>query len=214
MKKSARSARKPRLSESVIRLIDGLSAGKQAALAELYDCTIDEVFRVATAYLKSVEDAQEVVSDAYWHVWKQRLMYDGTRGSIIFWLCSIARYRAIDRLRSRRHTLSFDDRENRQLAESVMAPAPGSDQILMRLQAKSDLHAALKMLSPRRRRLLGLSFFRGLSHQEIANATGRPLGTIKSDLRRALVTLKEAMAGTAGYSPSEVHGIRYRTPDY
>lgn len=197
MKKSARSARKPRLSESVTRLIDGPSEGKQAALAELYDCTIDEVFRVARAYLKCVEDAQEVVSDAYWHVWKQRLMYDGSRGSVVCWLSSIARYRAIDRLRSRRHTLSFDARENRHLAESVMAPAPGSDQILMWLQAKADLHAALKVLSPRRRRLLGLSFFRGLSHQEIADATGRPLGTIKSDLRRALAMLKAAMAGTA-----------------
>ena len=193
MTQSATSARKARSSESVPRLIDGLSAGKQAALAELYHCTIDEVFRVARSYLKSVEDSQEVVSDAYWHVWKQRLSYDGTRGSVVCWLCSIARYRAIDRLRSRRHTLSFDARENRHLAESVMAPAPGSDQILMRLQAKNGLHAALKMLSPRRRRLLGLSFFRGLSHQEIADATGKPLGTIKSDLRRALATLKASL---------------------
>ena len=171
-------------------LVAAMAAGDQAALSSIYRQTAGHLFAIAGAMLRSREDAEEVVCDAYIDAWQHAHTFDASRGSVIAWLAVIARNRAVDRLRQRRPVLSLDDERNDGLVESVMSEAPGPEQVLAQSQSDSAVRRALKSLSPQRRRLLGLAFFHGLSHQEIADVVGLPLGTVKSHVRRALAALR------------------------
>jgi RNA polymerase sigma-70 factor (ECF subfamily) len=106
------------------------------------------------------------------------------------WLAVVTRNRAIDRLRRRRAHLSLDDAHQQSLGDSLASAVPGPEDILSRFQSGSAVQRALRTLTPQRQQVLGLAFFQGLSHQEIADALGLPLGTVKSHVRRGLATLQ------------------------
>ncbi len=175
-------------------LVRALAAGDAAALSSLYEQTVMQSFAIAVAILKCREDAEEVVCDLFRHVWQSADTYDPARGSVMAWLAVIVRHRAIDRLRQRRQLLSLDDERQAELVRSLAGEAPGPEQLLAKFQAGSAVHRALSALTPQRRHLLGLAFFQGLSHREIADAVGLPLGTVKSHVRRALASLKDHLA--------------------
>ena len=131
------------------------------------------------------EDAEEVVCDVYTHAWLRAKSFDASRGSVMAWLAVMTRNLAIDRLRQRRATVTIND--DTSLQRNVAGTGP--EQIVAQFQARHAVHRALRSLSPQRRQLVDLAFFQGLTHQEIAAAVGLPLGTVKSHIRRALVTL-------------------------
>lgn len=136
------------------------------------------------------ESAEKVVCDVYTHAWQRAGTYDPGRGSVMAWLAVMARNRAVDRLRQRRDALSLDDDRQGALSASLAGEASSPEQLLTEFQSGRAVHRALQSLSEQRRLLLGLAFFQGLSHQEIADATRMPLGTVKSHLRRALAALQ------------------------
>jgi RNA polymerase sigma-70 factor (ECF subfamily) len=159
------------------------------ALAKLYACMARPLHIAARRLLGSHECAQEIVCDVFIYVWQHAADYDAGRGSVKSWLYGITRHRAIDRWRrNRRHPLLH--------AQLMLEHAPefaGPDQILGRFQDSNSIHAALSALSPLRQKLLALSFFDGLSHEEISLTSGIPLGTVKSHLRRALLAMRTAL---------------------
>jgi RNA polymerase sigma-70 factor, ECF subfamily len=171
-------------------LVHDMAGGDAAALSRVYEQTVAQVFAIARAMLRCKEDAEEVVCDVYTHAWQRAATYDSSRGTVMAWLAVMARNRAVDRLRQRRDALSLDDDRHGALAASLVGEALGPEQVLTQFQSGSAVHRALHSLSAQRRVLLGLAFFQGLSHQEIADATGMPLGTVKSHLRRALAALQ------------------------
>ncbi len=170
-------------------LVCAIAAGEKAALHSLYERTVAQVFAIATSMLRSKEDAEEIVCDVYTHAWQRAGTYDAARGSVIAWLGIMARNRAIDRLRQRRDAVSLDDERYQGLADSLCTDH-GPEQVLARFQSGSAVHRALEALTPQRRHLVSLAFFQGLSHQEIADSVGMPLGTVKSHVRRALCELQ------------------------
>ena len=176
-------------------LIARIAAGDKQALSSLYEVTVAQVAAIARHILRSKEDADEVVCDVYVHVWSRAADYDASRGNVMAWLIIMAKNRAIDRMRKRRDSVSLDDEKQGALAGSLADERDGPDQVLSKFQSGSAVHRALATLTPLRRRLLGLAFFRGLSHQEIADAVDLPLGTVKSHVRRALASLQSALAG-------------------
>lgn len=171
-------------------LVRAMAAGDQRALNGLYDQTVGQVFAIARSMLRSKEDAEEVVCDVYAGAWQHADDYDPARGSVIAWLGVMARNRAIDRLRQRRESLSLDDARHEGIAGSLCAQGPGPEQVLDQFQAGGAVRRALESLSPQRRHLVSLAFFQGLSHQEISESIGMPLGTVKSHVRRALRELQ------------------------
>jgi RNA polymerase sigma factor (sigma-70 family) len=174
-------------------LIGAVAAGDQDALSNLYELTVARVFAIARSIVDCKEDAEEIVCDVYLHVWQQAREYDAARGNVMAWLTIMARNRAIDRIRKRRNTVSLDDELQPGLTASLAGEDTAPDQILAQFQAGSAVHRALGSLTPLRRRLLGLAFFRGLSHREIAEALGLPLGTVKSHVRRSLAELQVSL---------------------
>jgi RNA polymerase sigma-70 factor (ECF subfamily) len=171
-------------------LVRAMAAGNRGALSSLYEQTVAQVFAVSRSMLRSKEDAEEVVCDVYTHAWQRASSYDAGRGTVMAWLAVMARNRAIDRLRQRRESLSLDDARHGALAASLVGEVPGPEEVLAQFQSGSAIHRALQSLTAQRRYLLGLAFFQGLTHREIAGVTGMPVGTVKSHLRRALAALQ------------------------
>jgi RNA polymerase sigma factor (sigma-70 family) len=134
------------------------------------------------------------VGDVYVCVWVNSNTYDPSRGSVRIWLSGITRNRAIDRLRKRRHHVSLDDERQRELVASLQTSTLSPDRLAEQEKDECAAHWALSCLSPERRQLLHLAFYKDLSHGEIAEGVGIPLGTVKSHLRRSLAGLRISMA--------------------
>ena len=179
----------------MLDLIAAVAAGDRRALSALYERTANRLLATASSLLQCDEDGQEVVWDVYLYVWKHAASYDRQRGSVVAWLDIITRHRAIDVLRRRRPMTSLDEGEHTDLVESLLGEVCGSDELLMQSQSEHTLSEAMVSLTPLRRDLISLSFFGGLSHQEIADAMTLPLGSVKSHIRRALANLKSALQG-------------------
>jgi RNA polymerase sigma factor (sigma-70 family) len=171
-------------------LVCAMAGGDQTALSNLYQQTAPQVFSIARRLLRNQEDAEEIVCDVYTFAWRHSQAYDSTRGSVMAWLSVMTRNRAVDRLRQRRDNISLDDERHQALSTSLHAETPTPEQMLAEFQAGSAVHQALSALSEKRRQLIGLAFFQGLTHEEIAAVVGMPLGTVKSHLRRALAVLQ------------------------
>lgn len=182
----------PQVSEPQIAAwIDAIVDQDERALAALYDATFSRVFGIVRRIVGRVSLAEEVVEDTYFQVWRQAVRFDPMRGTALSWLLAIARSRAIDALRHEarfRHE-SLDDETGRDTAEL----APTGDELLYLARQQAELHRALVRLGAQPRQLVSLAFFRGLSHEEIAQQTCLPLGTVKSQIRRALQTLRQLL---------------------
>lgn len=175
----------------LIECIDGMRAGEEDALERLYEATVGKVHALSRTILRDEADAEENTCQTYASAWAAANRYDPSRASVIGWLLLICRSRAIERLRRRRRvpaTLALEAVDEREFGE-----VPAADDLLDALQRGTRVHEALETLSPERRRLVGLAFLRGLSHQEIATACQMPLGTVKSHLRRALLQLRATL---------------------
>ncbi len=175
-------------------LVSAMSRGERTAFTALYEQTVGQVFAIARCMLRNKEDAEEIVCDVYTFAWQRAKAYDRTRGSVMAWLAVMTRNRTVDRLRQRRETLSLDDERHDGLSKSLVADGLSPEQILAQFQSESAVHRALSGLSDQRRQLIGLAFFHGMTHEEIAVIVGLPLGTVKSHIRRALAVLQGAMS--------------------
>ena len=172
-------------------LVERMRGGQERALEELYDATVGKLYALASAILRSAVDTEEIVCETYAYAWANAGRFDASRASALGWLLMLCRSRALDRLRQRRATVNRLDVVA--LEETADASAEQPFDILSLMQQRSSVYAALSQLTPERRHLVSLAFLRGLSHQEIADATQLPLGTVKSHLRRSLVQLREAL---------------------
>lgn len=171
-------------------LMTRMQARDQAALEALYDATCGRLYALACAILRSPEDAEEVVCDCYNQAWNEAARYDATRATVMGWLTMLCRSRALDRLRQRRHQPAGVELE---AAAMIADTGPLPEELLVLVEEGSRVHAALAALPEDRRELVALAFLRGLSHQEIAELKGLPLGTVKSHVRRSLLQLREAL---------------------
>lgn len=196
-------ARKNRMSEQEIALsaqelacrtwLVAIAKHEEQALGALYDATLGKVFAVALRITGKPESAEEVVTDVYMQVWRDAAKYDATRGKALTWLLTICRSRALDLLRRSDPALLHED------PESLSVDLPHADDpqdLLLTLERQSKVHAALETLNPIQRQMVALAFFKGLSHQEIADHSGLPLGTVKTHLRKALEALHDTLTLT------------------
>lgn len=173
------------------QLVQLLCAKDENALSQLYDQTVGKVFAVARLMMGNTEDAEEVSCDVYTQVWQSAWSYDVSRGSVMNWLLTICRSRALDMLRRKRVRQRTSERaiplEQATFATAELSP----EDFLSRFQEGTAVHQALAALTSERREVLALAYYRGMTHQEIAGTVQLPIGTVKSHIRRALQTLRE-----------------------
>ena len=165
----------------------------ERALELLYDLTFGRVYAVALRILRNAEEAEEVVEDTYWQAWREASRYDPARGRVLTWLLTICRSRALDALRRREPAGLTGDFES--LQSDAAAENADPYDLLDAIERSSAVHAAVGKLKPQVRQLVALAFFRGLTHQEIADACHMPLGTVKVTLFRACQQLKVCLSG-------------------
>jgi RNA polymerase sigma-70 factor (ECF subfamily) len=182
---------------ALLALLTRIEARDQTALAALYDLTVSRVYAIALRIARNAEMAEEIVSDVYMQAWRDAARYDAARGRVLAWLLIMARTRALDALR--RDDEAFAHPEPYELVDEPEAQRQDPLDLLSATRAGSAVHRALKTLDPVPRQLLALAFFRGLTHSEIVEATGMPLGTVKTHIRRALAVLKDMLGEHADF---------------
>lgn len=176
-------------------LIAGVVERDQRALEQLYDATAARVHGLVLRIVQRPALAEEVVEDTFWQVWRQAPRFDAARGRPVTWLLAMARSRAIDTLRREDRFRHDELPEEGQLEDADSAPPP--QDLLDAARGADALHAALSALDARARQLVSLAFFRGLTHEEIADQERMPLGSVKSVIRRSLQQLRRALEGGA-----------------
>ena len=168
-------------------LLGKVEQGDQAAMGLLFDRYSGIVYSVALRVLKDTGQAEDVMQDIFIQIWKKPGAFISGRGSLGAWLVVVARNRAIDALRRRRPTDSVEDVV---LASSTDLAAEAERNTLM-----EKVRAYMHQLPPEQRKSVEMAYFEGMSHSEIAEKTGDPLGTVKTRIRLALITLRKAMQG-------------------
>ena len=181
-------------SAALAELIGRVMRQDEAALAVLYEQLSGRVYAVALHITRQVACAEEVLQDTFWQVWRQAPRFDPLRGSAIAWVLTMARSRALDALRARARDPVQTSRQSVDEADAFADEAADDPlDLLQAVRRDSALHAQLALLDPLRRQLIALAFFRGMTHDEIADHTGLPLGTVKSHFRRTLAALQSAL---------------------
>jgi RNA polymerase sigma-70 factor, ECF subfamily len=169
-----------------MRLIARLRAGEQQAMSEIYDHYAKVVYAVALRVLQDAAAAEDVLQDIFLQLWRNPDAFDASRGSLAAWLSVITRHRSIDRLRKRRPETDIE--------ECVITSGPDLRDETERTLVIEKVRGALAEMNPDQRTALELAFFQGLTHSEIAEKTGEPLGTIKTRIRSGLQQLRARFA--------------------
>jgi len=167
-------------------LVARMAERDEAALTALYARHAPTLLALARRILSAEADAEDVVQETFVQVWRQAARYDPGRSSVTSWLVLIARSRAIDRLRGRRVA-------ERVVVEAGLAdPSPDTslagERNVFFAERGARIRRALQALPAEQREVIELSFFRGLTQNEIALRTGTPLGTVKT---RTLLAMKK-----------------------
>jgi RNA polymerase sigma factor (sigma-70 family) len=188
-------------SHDLSRLLARASLGDRAAFATLYERTSSHLFAVVLRINRDRAQAEDILQEVYVNVWRAASSFDAAQSQPLTWLTSIARNRAIDSLRRgqtqpqlRTVSPALDGRESDDdVYDSVADEAPGPLDLLSRAADSRALAACLDKLSALQRQSVALAFYQGLSHAEVAEQLRQPLGTVKSWVRRALMTLKSCL---------------------
>ncbi len=183
----------PQDSQSALltNLIQRMASGDEAALGRFYDMALSRVYGLALRITGRRDLAEEVCVETFWQCWREAVRYDAQRGEPLAWLMMMARSRALDALR-RLEPLAYSPDPEVLIEEETSQEGSPLEQLLA-VEQSSALSHALADLTPVQRQMLALAFYRDLSHQEISEQTGLPLGTVKSHLKRAQDHLRRTL---------------------
>ncbi len=174
-------------------LLQRIKRSEESALASLYDATVNRIYALALRITTRPELAEEVVNDVYIQVWRQAKNYDKNKAVAIAWLMMLCRSRALDKLRQEKsaHTKTVNIASQDEHKEACSKKP--SDMIYNE-EISERVSMAMKCLSEVQRQTVALAFFRDMSQSEIADYTGLPLGTVKTNIRRAQAILRNALS--------------------
>jgi RNA polymerase sigma-70 factor (ECF subfamily) len=172
-------------------LIAEVAGGQQSALTTLYDSTSRMVFGLILRIVSDRATAEEVLLDVYTQVWRQAASYDSARGAPLAWLMTIARTRAIDRLRSGKR--DQQGREPLDAMGEISANTTDPEEASVLSERQNLVRSALDSLSREQREVIELAYYSGLSHSEIALKLGQPLGTVKTRTRLGMMKLRDLL---------------------
>jgi len=184
-------------SRELSQLLARTGLGDRAAFATLYRKTSAHLFAVVLRICRDRGQAEDVLQDVYVSVWRAASGFDAAQSQPMTWLTSIARNRTIDGLRRaqtqpRLQTTSTDE-EDSDVYEATADDRPGPLELLSRSSDARALSTCIDGLAAPQRQSLALAFYDGLTHAEVAEKMGEPLGTVKSWVRRALMSLKTCL---------------------
>jgi RNA polymerase sigma-70 factor (ECF subfamily) len=178
-----------------VRLMGGIRRGDPGALEALYDRHSRLVYALCVRMLRDPAEAEEVMQEVFWEVWRRADRYEASRGAPMPYLLNLTRSRALDRLRRDRRREDLRLRAGLEpggLPGFAAVEARAEDDAIGSEQRRA-IGRALRGLPPPQRRAVMLAFFDGLTHREIAAALDAPLGTIKTRIRKGLLRLRDSL---------------------
>ena len=175
---------------ALVSLLDRTAGGDLAAFRGLYDATSAKLFGVVIRILRERGEAEDVLQEVYIIVWRKAAEFDTSRASPITWMATIARNRAIDRLRARgsRPTTPIE------AVAEIRDERAGADEVMSANDETRRLNAALGKLDARHAEAIRSTYFEGLTYEALAKREGVPVGTLKSWVRRGLVRMRGELA--------------------
>jgi RNA polymerase sigma-70 factor (ECF subfamily) len=165
-------------------LLSLVQSGDEHAMASLFDRYSKVVYSVALRVLRDPASAEDVLQEIFMQIWRNPDSFSAARGSLGGWLAVVSRNRSIDALRRKRPTDSVDD--------VVLASPYNLADEAERNSMMERARGVIANLPTEQRKTLEMAFYDGLTHSEIAEMTGDPLGTVKTRIRSALLTLRKA----------------------
>ncbi|HXF42357.1 MAG TPA: sigma-70 family RNA polymerase sigma factor [Pyrinomonadaceae bacterium] len=173
------------MSASILKKI---AAGDQAAVEECMNTYGGLVWSLARRMLRSTDEAEDAVQEIFLDLWRNASRFDPLQASETTFVAMIARRRLIDRIRQNQRRLQADS-----LEDILTEPSARNDKLLETSLEAREAAKVLDNLRPEQKQVIQLSIFHGLSHQEISDLTGLPLGTVKTHARRGLMQVRELL---------------------
>jgi RNA polymerase sigma-70 factor (ECF subfamily) len=166
-------------------LMEKVAAGDQTALLLVYDRYSSLVYTLSVHVLRNPQSAEDATQEVFLRLWRKSTVYDPARGSLVSWLTVMARHHAIDSLRRQQREA--------QISDAVIPINCGHSDVPAYSCDDATVRSILEKLPPEQREVLTLAYFAGFTHTEIARHTGKPLGTVKSQIRLALQGLRRVL---------------------
>ncbi len=178
-------------------LLQAVAQGDTQAFRHLYDESSPHLYAIAMQMMQVSSAASDVLQDAFVQIWHRAEDYHAERGTVMAWLTTIVRYRAIDMLRKNRNDAPLDpetiDALTSQLGSGTENNPGGPFDEAISDERDQYLAECISRLSGSQKQSVALAFFHGMTHQELSTCLEMPLGTIKSRLRRSLSRLKTCL---------------------
>ena len=180
-------------------ILQRIADGDKTAVQECLDTYSGLVWSLARRLIGFSDEAEDAVQEIFIDVWKNAGRFDEAQASETTFIAMIARRRLIDRIRRIQRQPKVDS-----LEDILVEPARSYDKEMQIGVEARQAAEAMKDLRPEQRQVLQLSIYQGLSHQEISNLTGMPIGTVKTHARRGLLQIREALGLSNLGNPKEV----------
>lgn len=168
-----------------LQLMQQIRSRQPEALSRIYDLYSTLVYSIAMRVLRDGAAAEDVMQEVFLKIWQQPESFADQRGSLCGWLTVVTRNRAIDRIRG---TKQFDNVDDLQLSNNIDLGAEAERELLLQ-----KVRVVLQNMPTDQRQAVEMAFFEGHTHTEIAEQTGQPLGTIKTRIRSALISIRKAL---------------------
>ena len=172
--------------DDLSHMMSRIAEGDRDALRQLYQATSSKLFGVRLRILSDKDESEDVLQEVYVTIWRRADRFDKDRASVMTWISTIARNRAIDRLRARGPLAHAEQVEELEIAD----PAPAATALLESAEAVGALQRCLSELDDRTEQAIRTAFFEGVTYEALARRLDTPLGTVKSWIRRGLMKLK------------------------
>ena len=175
-------------------LLHRVARGDQAAFGDLYDLAAPRVFGMVLRLVIDRAQSEEVTQEVFLEIWQSASRFDPNKGKAMTWVLTMARRRAIDRIRS---SQAARDRDTRIGVRDFQAEYDDvAESAELRIEGKK-VDAAMRELSDAQRQVISLAYYGGQSHSEIARELGVPIGTVKTRLRDGMIRLRTVMGVTS-----------------
>ena len=192
-------------SVELAELLSRIALGDRRSFSRLYERTAAHLLGVVVRITRNQELSEDIVQEVFVNVWRAAKDFDARLSQPMTWLTSIARNRAIDSLRRRQtqpstvstHLASNADGEERDLLQDFASEDAGPEQLLEQAADARALRQCLQVLSGQQQQAVALAFYQGQSYSEVAEHLSQPLGTVKSWVRRGLISLKSCLERAA-----------------
>ena len=173
------------MTEAILKRI---AKGDATAVQECLKTYGGLVWSLARRMLRNSEEAEDAVQEIFVDIWRNANRFDESKASETTFIAMLARRRLIDKIRYSKRRLSPDS-----LDDVLLEPFTRADKTIEMCVEAEQAAEAMRSLRPEQQQVLRLSIVQGMSHQEISEATGMPLGTVKTHARRGLLQVRELM---------------------